>query len=69
MPIREILLGARSLGLAIFMSPIYTQAKEILIDEKLTDYELGEIVDACEELADIFIEELIDNKNNYGSQI
>ena len=51
------------------MSPIYTQAKEILIDEKLTDYELGEIVDACEELADIFIEELIDNKNNYGSQI
>jgi hypothetical protein len=48
------------------MSPILTQANEILINEKLSDTELREIVVACDELADIFIENLIINK--YGSE-
>lgn len=48
--------------LAIFMSVSLARAKEILIDEHHTDRELGQILDACEEIADIFLDQLI-NKN------
>lgn len=55
--------GAECLTLlAIFMSISLSRAKEILTDEQLTDKELGQILAACEELADIFLDQLI-NKN------
>ena len=49
------------------MSISLTQAREILEDKEVTDGELQEILNACEELTDIFIENLIDSK--YGSKI
>lgn len=47
----------------IVMSISLTQAREILEDQEITDGELQEILNACEELTDIFIENLIDSKH------
>lgn len=36
-----------------------TRAKEILCEENLSDQELQEVLNACEELADIFLDQLL----------
>jgi hypothetical protein len=58
-----MLLRRKHILKRIFMSVSLARAKEILIDEQLTDRELGQILDACEEIADIFLDQLL-LKNN-----
>lgn len=59
-------MGAMDTSEGFYMSLTIKQAKEILKDPSHNDAELQVILDACEELTDIFLEEVIEKK--YGSK-